>query len=225
VLATRPQTRFLLRGSLLLILVLVLWWFLLLNPLLLLLRGTGEFFGSLVFGADSRGLITETASKDWSFRMPMDVVVANAAQRSLPAQIHSLEFDILRSDLIAFTFSLPVFWAVFLAAPDIRRHWRGLALGSLLVILLETILLLLFVETSARNVAAELSQSQSGAEKWLLHVIDYLAVNVIPYLGPFIIALALHPALRVQVLAWSGAEPAKNAEASIISERKLKRAH
>ena len=39
-------------------------------------------------------------------------------------QIHSVDFDIRRSDAISFTFGLPVFWAIILAAPGVRRCLR-----------------------------------------------------------------------------------------------------
>jgi hypothetical protein len=107
--ADKPLARFLVRGSALLILWLVFWWFLLLNPLLFLLRNSAEIFGSLILGGDSRQFVTETASGDWSFRVPLEVVASRLPRQSGPMQIHSVDFDIARSDVNAFTFSLQVF--------------------------------------------------------------------------------------------------------------------
>jgi hypothetical protein len=199
--ADKPLARFLVRGSALLILLLVLWWFLLLNPLLFLLRSSAETFGSLIPGGDSGQFITETPSGDWSFRVPLEVVAPHLPQQSRPMQIHSIDFDIARSDVNAFTFSLPVFWALILAAPGIRRSIRPLILGTILVAILEIVLLLIFVEISARNAAAQLAP-QNGLTKWFLHFGEYLVVNVIPYVAPFPIALSVHRELRSQFFRW-----------------------
>jgi|GEM_PF-1084803 hypothetical protein len=226
--ADKPLARFLVRGSALLILLLVFWWFLLLNPLLFLLRDSAEIFGSLILGDDSRQFVTETPSGDWSFRVPLEVamppieraamplaleqvplpgvVAPRLPQQSGPLQIHSIDFDIARSDVNAFTFSLPVFWAIVLAAPGIRRSLRPLIFGTILVAILEIVLLLIFVEISARNAAAQLAP-QSGWTKWFLHFGEYLVVNVIPYAAPFPIALSVHRELRSQFFRWGEGTP------------------
>ncbi len=193
------KTRFLLKGSALLILFLIVWWFLLLDPLLFLLRVSVEDLGSLIFGTDSRGLIQETGSKDWSFRIPMELTTAPSVRQSLPPQVRAIEFDIVRSDLIAFTFSLPVFWAIHLAASGLHRGRRQLFAGTIAVAALEIVLLLVFVEISARGVAEQITQSQGDAEKWVLRFIGYLVADVIPYIGPFGIALAVNRDLRSHV--------------------------
>jgi hypothetical protein len=199
--ADKPHARFLVRGSALLILLLVLWWFLLLNPLLYLLRASAGTFGSLILGGDSRQFVTETPSGDWSFRVPLEVVAPNLPQRSGPAQIHSIDFDMARSDVNAFTFSLPVYWAIILAAPGIRRSLRPLIFGTILVAILEIVLLLIFAEICALNAASQLAP-QSGLTKWFLHFGEYLVVTVIPYAAPFLIAISAHRELRSQVFGW-----------------------
>ena len=195
--AGSPHGRFLLRGSALLIVLLAVWWFCLLNPLLFLLRGSAELFGGAVFGSPAGHLVTETPSGNWSLRIARDVEIPAA---SGAVRIHSIDFDMARADLVAFTFSLPVYWAIALAAPGIRRNARPLLAGTLLVAALEVALLLAFMEISARNVAAQLSQSQDGLLKWALRLGDYLVVNVIPFAGPFLIATALHRDLRQRAL-------------------------
>ena len=84
-------------------------------------RGAVEATGSVVYGAAARELVSETPSGDWSFRVPMEIVVPSSAERPEGVRGHSIEFDMPRSDVTAFTFSLPVFWAIILAAPGIRR--------------------------------------------------------------------------------------------------------
>jgi hypothetical protein len=210
--ADKPQTRFLLRGSTLLIACLLLWWFFLVNPLLFLLRGAIEASGSVIYGSDARELVSEAPSGDWSFRVPIEITVPPSPQQPRGAQIHSIEFDMPRADVTAFTFSLPVYWAIILAAPGIRRAMRPLILGTVLVAILEIVLVVWFMEISAHKAAAQLYSVQGQTASWLLRFGEYLVVMVIPYAAPFLIAIALHRELRWQMLRWESAAAAPAAE-------------
>ena len=201
----RPQTRFLLRGSALLISLLLLWWWFLIDPLLFLLRGSVEASASLIYGA--REVVREAPSGDWSFRVPMEIVVPPSAQQPTGARVHSIEFDMPRSDVTAFTFSVPVYWAIILAAPGIHRALRSLIVGTALMTILEIVLVLCFMEISAHKVVAQLYTTQSQAAGWLLRFGEYLVVMVIPYAAPFLIAIGLHRELRWQMLRWGSMEP------------------
>src|SRR6185436_18027812 len=120
----KPQTQFLLRGSALLIALLSLWWFVLLNPMLYVLQGGASLFGRQ---------IQETPSGDWTFRVPLEMIIP-ASPGQAAQQVHSIDFDMPRTDIIAFTFSLPVFWAIVLAAPGLRRNLRPLATGTAIMV-------------------------------------------------------------------------------------------
>ena len=189
--ALKPQVRFLLRGSALLIGLLALWWFVLLDPMLYLLKGAA---GTFV-------LIQETPSGDWTLRVPFEKTLPATPER--PAQqIHSIDFDMPRSDAIAFTFSLPVYWAIVLAAPGVRRSLRPLLLGTALMSAVELVMLLVFTQITARNAASQLGSSGDATGKWMRHVGEYLIVSVLPYVVPFVVALSLHRGLRGSVFAW-----------------------
>ena len=202
--AGSPQGRFFLRGSALLILMLVIWWFALLQPLLFLLRVSAETCGSVAFGV-SHDLVTVTASGNWTFRVPLELIMANSNGQPGAVRIHSIDFDLSRSDAIAFTFGLPVFWAIMLAASGIRRSLPALLSGTILLAILEIILLLVFVEVSARKVALQMAESGDGAAKWFLHFAEYLLVSVIPYVAPFLIALFVNRELSSQIFGWAEA--------------------
>jgi len=191
----KPQTRFLLRGSTLLITFLVLWWFVLRAPMLSLLRGGIEMLGGDVAG--------ETAAGDWTMRVPLEGVIP-ATQGRAAQQVRSVEFDIARADVNAFTFSLPVFWAIMLAIPGLRRSVRPLAIGTALVAALELAMMFLYLQIVAHNNAAQLGVPQGAGAKWLLHFGEYLVVTVIPYAAPFLIAIWLHRDLRGQIFRASG---------------------
>jgi hypothetical protein len=199
----RPQTRFLLRASTLLIGLLVFWWWILCGPMVAALRVTVETTGGLFFGGRSLDLVHVTASGDWSFHVPMEAVTPTA-------RIHSVDFDLAATDVNAFTFSLPVFWAIVLAAPHLRRNLGTLAFGSVAMVLVELLLMMIFIEIYARNAAFQVTHAQSAFERWALHFAEYLIVSVLPYAAPFVLALTVHRDLRVQILGWGG-EPASSA--------------
>jgi hypothetical protein len=201
------QTRFLLRGSGLLIVLLVFWWFALLSPLLLLLRGSAEICWG-IFVNHAGKLIAETPAGDWSLRVPVEFTMPASSREPAPVRIHSIDFDVARTEAIAFTFSLPVYWAIVLAAPGIRRNLRALVLGSIAVTAVETILFLAFAEISAHNVAAQWSRQLADLSGWILRFGYYLVVDVVPYVAPFFIALGIHRELRRQIFRSGDPETA-----------------
>jgi len=217
----RPQARFLLRGSGLLIGLLTLWWFALLTPMLWVLESAGGVFGGLLLGGRNGELIHQNPAGDWSFHVPLEMTLAPAAGQ--PAQqVHSIDFDMPRSDVIAFTFSLPVFWAIALALPGWRQNLRPLVIGTALTAGLELVLLVAFAEVSAHKAAAQLSGVEGAADAWILRFGEYLAVSVLPYAAPFFIALAVNPRLRWQIFQW-GADPESSRPVELPERKSLKK--
>ena len=190
----KPQTRFLLRGSALLVGLLSLWWFLLLSPMLYVLKGAA---GAFLF-------IQENPTGDWTLRVPLEMTLPATPQQ--PAQqVHSIDFDIPRGDVTAFTFSLPVYWAIILAAPGVRRNLRPLLVGTAVMAAVEVTMLLVFAEISARNTAAQLAGGEDAVGKWARQFGEYLLASVLPYATPFVVALWLHRGLRAEIFPWSSA--------------------
>ena len=224
----KAPTRFLLRGSALLIGLLTLWWFVLLDPMLSALQGVGDIAARQIFGGNSGEFMREDGSRNWTFRVPKKIIVPGSRVTPAPQQINSVDFDVARTDVIGFTFSLPVFWAVVLAAPGWRRNLRPLLAGTGLIALVELILLLTFAATSAhRAAAAILSMPMGTFETWLLSFSDYLTVLVVPYLAPIVVAFAVHRELRDDVFGWT-APPAKsssnrNSSVAVGNSRKAAR--
>ena len=166
-------------------------------------------------------LIGENPSGDWSFRVPLEGVLPATAQRPVAQQIRSIDFDMPRSDVVTFTFSLPLFWAIMLAAPGVRRNLRALLLGTALMSAIEVALLLLFAQITARNAVSQLAGVGDADGKWLRHVGEYMVVNVLPYAVPFVAALSLHRELREAVLPLTGeAEAAAVARPMDRAERR-----
>jgi hypothetical protein len=187
--AFEPQVRFLLRGSALLIGLLTVWWLVLLGPMMYMLKGAAQAFV----------LIRENPTGNWTLRVPLERTLPVTPQRPVALQIRSIEFDLARTDLVGFTFSLPVYWAVLLAAPGVRRSLRPLLLGTALMSGVELILLWGFVQIGARNAAAQYAADNDAVGEWIRQVGEYLVVNVLPYAVPFVIALSLHRELRGEI--------------------------
>ena len=189
------QSRFLLRGSALLVGLLTLWWFLLLGPMLYLLKGAAGAFL----------LIQENPSGDWTLRVPLKEILPATPGRPVAQQIRSIDFDLARTDAIAFTFSLPMYWAIVLAAPGVRRSLRPLLLGTVLMAAVELALLLVFARIAARNTFTQLAGVEDAAGTWIRHLGEYLVVSVIPYVAPFVVALSLHRELSREIFGWDPA--------------------
>lgn len=202
-------SRFLLRGSILTVVLLTIWWLLLLNPLVILLRSAVEFCGALLPGQTAL-TVTNNANGDWTFEVPVEATLPVSAANPAPQQIHSIDFDLVRSDANGFTFGLPVFWAIILAARDFRRHLRALVLGTAITVAAEVALVLLTAETLAHRSLAQLLDSHDPFMTWFWKFGDYLTVNAIPYVLPFAVSIFVHRGLRQQIFGW---DPAKVSEA------------
>lgn len=205
--ALKAQARFLMRGSALLAALLILWWFVLASPMLYVLREVGGMFLG----------IQENPSGDWTLHVPVEAIRTMPGQTA-PQQIHSVDFDIPHSDAIAFTFSLPLYWAIVLAAPGWRRSLRPLLLGTAVMCAFELASLLVFCQVTAGSAVAEITGNQDAYGKWLRHFGQYLVENALPFIMPFVVALALHRGLRAAIFPW-GKEP----EVAAPSVRKNKK--
>jgi len=205
--ALETHARFLLRASALLIGLLILWWFVLASPMLYLLK---EAAGNFVD-------IRENPSGDWTLRVPLDATLAATNGRHVPQPVHWVDFDIARTDVNGFTFSLPVYWAIILAA-GARRSLRPLLLGTALISAFELASLLVFCQITARGAVARLAGNQDASAKWIRDFGQYLVVNALPYIVPFVVALSLHRGLRGAIFPW-GHEP----EAAVPSPRRQKK--
>ena len=206
-LLNKSATSFLLRGSLLLVVFLTLWWLALRSPMLFLLRVSAEVPLRLLAG--SAASLTVDPAGDWAFSLPV-----------ADAKFHSIDFTVPRSDLMVFTFGLPVYWAIALAASP--RGFGTLIKGSVLLAAIEIVSLLGFVKCEAWSVMAQLRSSSGGLAQWSLELGNYLTANVVPDTAPFLIAVSLHSQLRAQIFP-SGSPPAAPPGSSAALKSKRRR--
>ena len=123
--------RFLLRALVLLALMLALWWLVLLNPLLAGLRLSAEWTLRLLPGGSSVSHVIIGPDRSWTFQVPAPAAVVNqertqqllgaAAAGSGRIKIRSMKVEGTARYPILFTVSLPLFWAILLAAPGRPR--------------------------------------------------------------------------------------------------------
>lgn len=193
----RPLARLLLRGSLLLIATLTLWRLVLPVPLLAALRVCED--GTLRLAASASNPISVESSGDWTFRIPV-----------AGAKIAAVEFSVSRSDLILFTFSLPLYCALALAVPVGNSGVRPLVYGAAAVFAIEVFSLLGFTEIMAQSVLSKMEPSAVALGPWPREFGTYLLTQVIPFAAPLLIMVACHRELRRRIFPRELSEPVPN---------------
>jgi hypothetical protein len=209
-----PQVRFLLRGSGLFILLLALWWWVLLSPMLAALRLSTSVALWMLPGGRSYSDVVVQPNGDWLLRVPLPESLAkqDAVQRAYgrapgaaPVTVHSFRLTIADYVPRFFLLGFPLFWALVLAAPRSRQLWRVLAIGSGLLAVLAQLSLLFYAGFS---ISATLRLASTGLPAMLFGGMEYLNVNVVPYVVPLLLAAWLHSELRAQIFDWGAtAEP------------------
>jgi len=205
--------RFLLRALVFLALMLALWWLVLLNPLLAGLRLSADLTLRLLPGGGSVSHVTIGPDRNWTFQVPAPAAVVNqertqqmlgAAAGSGRIKIRSMRVEGAATYPILFTVSLPLYWAILLAAPGRRRLLR-MASGTAV---LGTLALLSIAVYAIRLVGGYFHLAMEGLPGFLMDSAVYLATGVVPYLGPVLVALSLDGELRGLILAGKAAPAA-----------------
>jgi hypothetical protein len=200
-LAPGPQVQFLLRGSALLIALLTLWRLELQPPMLFLMQAGESFALRLFSNAGAAEPVTLDSAGDWNFRIPVEDTGRESTRGLGPVKFQDIEFTIPRPDVVLSTFSVPVFWAIVLAAPISRSCVRVLLWGTAVVSVVEILSLFAQVEIIAYGVASHLHTSEEGLMAWGRELGTRLLIGVIPFAAPVLAAVALHRDLRSQLFA------------------------
>lgn len=205
----RGGVRFLLRGSLLVTGMLTLWWLALQTPLLAVLRLSEDLTLRLVHSGSANPISVE-ASGDWTFWVPVEPSQPSPA--AYPAGINSIEFSMSRSDLVLFTFSLPMYCAIALAAPLARSSLRALISGAAIVTIIEILSMLGFIEITAHSVLLQMLSPTADTSRWPSHFANYLLTQVIPFAAPVLVAVASRRELRSCVIPHGLFDPTPQAQ-------------
>ena len=223
--------RFLLRALVLLALMLALWWLVLLNPLLAGLRLSAELTLRLLPGGNSVSHVTIGPDRNWTFQVPAPAAIVNqektqqmlgaAAAGSGRIKIRSMKVEGAARFPILFTVSLPLYWAILLAAPGWRRLLLRLSCGTAV---LAALALLSIAAYAIRLVGGYFQLTTDGLPGFLMDSAMYLAAGVVPYLAPVLVALSLDGELRGLILAGEAAPAAAlAAPASAVPRRRNRR--
>jgi hypothetical protein len=221
--------RFLLRALVLLAPMLALWWLVLLNPLLAGLRLSAEATLRLLPGGSSVSHVTIGPDRNWTFQVPAPAAVVNQekTQQMLGAsaagsgriKIRSMKVEGAGRFPVLFTVSLPLYWAILLAAPGRPRLLR-MACGTAV---LTTFALLSIAVYATRLVGGYFHLAMEGLPGFLMDSAAYLTTGVVPYLGPVLVALSLNGELRGLILTGEAAPPAAAAAVSAVPRRRKRR--
>ncbi|MGA9622995.1 MAG: hypothetical protein WBQ65_00885 [Bryobacteraceae bacterium] len=221
--------RFLLRALVLLALMLALWWLVLLNPLLAGLRLSAEWTLRLLPGGSSVSHVIIGPDRSWTFQVPAPAAVVNqektqqllgaAAAGAGRIKIRSMKVEGTARYPILFTVSLPLFWAILLAAPGRPRLWR-MACGTAV---LAAVALLSIAVYAVRLVGGYFQLTTEGFPGFLMDSAVYLATGVVPYLGPVLVALSLDGELRGLILSGGEAAPAAASAVPAAPRRRRRR--
>ena len=221
--------RFLLRALVLLALMLALWWFVLLNPLLAGLRLSAELTLRLLPGGNSVSHVTIGPDGNWTFQIPAPAAVVNQAstQQMLGAaaagsgriKIRSMKVQGEGKYPTLFTVSFPLYWAILLAAPGWRRLPLRISCGTAV---LAVFALLSIAVYAIRLVGGYFQLTTEGLPGFLTNSAMYLAVGVVPYVCPVLMALSVNGELRGLILDGA-AEPAAALAVPAIPRRRKRR--
>jgi hypothetical protein len=182
--------------------LLVLWRLVLLEPLLTMSRGAIQSVFSLLPypGSGSAELITvDSGNGDWVVHASLLLL----PERAITTQLAGLRDAGVRTQpvmLQCFSLSLPIFWALALAAWPGKPLGRVLGIGTPLLVIVNQLSLLLFVAywTNRYFVVAS-----SPWTEFCLNLAGYFALNVAPYATPLILVIWLDRRLRSLVFGGS----------------------
>lgn len=202
----RPQLRFLLRASALLAAMLALWWFALRGPLLDWVQLSADFVLHSIPGVQTPTGVTVEGGGIWTLQVPVPADSDTLRRVGSGMWFRSIRIQVLERVPTQFTVSLPLYWAVLFAAPWSWRLGRSLALGTAILLVIPPFSLLAY---AAHVVKLNLYPHAAPFLGWLLDVADYVGSNVLPYILPVLLAIALHRDLRRMVLAGEMPEAAE----------------
>lgn len=190
----------------LLIVCLTVWW-LSLDAVLGALRLSTELAFRIMFPFGAAADVVIQPGGSWHLRVPVPQAIGRRddIQRNIfgrksasdpIVKVRSLQLDVPGRHAILFTASFPFFWALTLAGPWTTRLWRVLLLGTLVCGFVAVVSMVFDVAYTFVN----FTRMEIGSlARDLLDGVNYLGLNVMPYLTPLLAAIGLNAALRTMI--------------------------
>jgi len=199
-----PQIRFLLRCVVFSVATVSLWYFALRGPLLDGLRLSADLALSLAEGSGADLRIAVNPDGEWSAPIPLrsgelpSWISPYLPPGSPTPHVRALSVMVAKSTQSLFVLSLPLYWAILLAAPRGAHLLRAWVLGTVLL----AFVAILSTAVTLGHLAQPYLWAPGGWVAFVLEVAAYLAAYVVPYIAPLALAIALLPKLRALVLPW-----------------------
>jgi hypothetical protein len=181
----KPQLGFALRATALVALMLPLWWFVLRGPLLDWVAYSGGLVLKAIPGHAPSG-VTVGPNGDWDLQLPAPRTRYRSARIVAEARVPTLS-----------TLNLPLYWAFLLAGPWSWRLWRSFWIGSAISLAVQPFCVLAY---GVHVLQLHVYPQAPTAMVAVISFADYLGANVLPYMLPMLLVLALQRDLRALVL-------------------------
>jgi hypothetical protein len=193
----RPQLRFLARVSVLFSAALALWWLVLLGPLLDWVRFSTAVLLDAAGAFQTETSVTIQTGGVWAIQAPVPGTSATMRNLGAGVRFRSIRLEVPQWVPTLQTVSLPLYWALILAAPRSRGWWRALAIGTVLLLAIPPLSLLVY---AAHVIKRNLYPQSAAALGALLDFADYVCGTALPYIAPVVMALALNREFRSMIL-------------------------
>jgi hypothetical protein len=183
------------RATVLVPLAMAVWWFLLKGPSLWLLRVLAWLPLALLIGpAGIAPIHVNPDTGDWVFNVSVNKVVTNP-QTGERQQIDSLEFATEQDNVAFFACGWFSYLALALSAVGFsRKQAKRVLLGVGLLTVMNVLCLAAYAYISAAGSLVNTPAHSDGV--WLYKYCYHIIYLVVPFAGPFIVALAVHPEWR-----------------------------
>jgi hypothetical protein len=187
------------RTAILLVVLLALWWLVLATPLVTLLRLSVETAVPLYSLAGMQATFSGVLAEGWEFRFVLNDPTPGAAK--------AISLTVPYGAAVAFTVSMPMYWAIAFGVP-IRSQKasplvRSFLIGSALILLVEVFQFLIYLGVQTWRLKEQVHPTAGGLLQWFYSLAEYLAIYVVPYTAPILIALLIHRPLRARIFAQS----------------------
>ncbi len=158
------------------------------------------------------------AKGDWNFSIPVNTVVNDPKEGSGPRQVGSIDFAAPPENVAPFTTGWFVYLGLALSLPFTKAHLRRTLIGIAIQTAVSVLALFVYAEVNALGILASLHAAPAPFYEWLLKYAYHIDYLVIPYAGPFLLLLVIHPAWWAQLTGESSEAPLKRGDAAISAQ-------
>lgn len=181
------------RAVVLLPVVMTLWWFVLKGPSLWVLAKLAYVPLALLVGPVGQVPIrVDAETQDWTFQVQVNAYGRN--QKTNETQwVDMLEFSAEAESIALFASSWFSYLALALAAGAWRRtEWRRVGRGLGIETVLNVASVVAYAYINGYGSVLKTGAAAGGGKLWALEYLYHLIYLVLPFAGPFIVAVSLH---------------------------------